>query len=55
MVVDHACGHRNYALEINAVLSLEAVERLLVRGLPHDCEGLDFESAPFTIKHGVAS
>jgi asparagine synthase (glutamine-hydrolysing) len=31
MVADHTGGHRNYVLEINAVLTIEAVERLLFR------------------------
>jgi asparagine synthase (glutamine-hydrolysing) len=32
--VDHTHGRKNYVLEINAVLTLEAVERLLFRELP---------------------
>jgi asparagine synthase (glutamine-hydrolysing) len=35
---EHAQGRKNYLLEINAVLTLEAVERLLFRDLPR---GLD--------------
>jgi asparagine synthase (glutamine-hydrolysing) len=31
MASDHIKGHKNYTLEINAVLTLEAVERLLLR------------------------
>ena len=31
---DHATGHKNYVREIDAVLTLEAVERLLFRDLP---------------------
>ena len=34
MASDHATGHKNYAREIDAVLTLEAVERLLFRDLP---------------------
>jgi len=34
MVREHTCGRRNYVREINAVLTLEAVERLLLRDLP---------------------
>jgi len=32
MVEDHISGRKNYVCEINAVLTLEAVERLLLRG-----------------------
>jgi len=34
MASDHASGRKNYIREINAVLTLEAVERLLFRNLP---------------------
>jgi asparagine synthase (glutamine-hydrolysing) len=34
MASDHATGHKNYVREIDAVLTLEAVERLLFRDLP---------------------
>jgi asparagine synthase (glutamine-hydrolysing) len=34
MASDHATGRKNYTQEINAVLTLEAVERLLFRDLP---------------------
>jgi len=34
MATEHTSGRRNYVLEINAVLTLEAVERLLVRDPP---------------------
>jgi asparagine synthase (glutamine-hydrolysing) len=34
MVSDHATGHKNYVREIDAVLTLEGVERLLFRDLP---------------------
>src|SRR5882724_3424381 len=34
MVEDHASGRKNYVREINAVLTLEASERLLFRGFP---------------------
>src|SRR6266550_6351242 len=36
MASDHATGHKNYVREIDAVLTLDAVERLLFRDLP--CE-----------------
>ncbi len=36
MAADHVDGKRNYSSEINAVLTLEAVERLLFRKLPVD-------------------
>ena len=36
MANDHIAGRKNYVLEINAVLTLEAVERLLFRELPHE-------------------
>jgi asparagine synthase (glutamine-hydrolysing) len=39
--VDHTCGRENYAPEINAVLTLEAVERLLFRGLPYRIEDIN--------------
>jgi asparagine synthase (glutamine-hydrolysing) len=32
MVNEHINGHKNYTLEINAVITLEAVERLLIKG-----------------------
>ena len=38
MVEDHASGRKNYVREINAVLTLEAVERLLFRGFPSGVE-----------------
>jgi hypothetical protein len=34
MASDHATGHKNYVREIDAVLTLDAVERLLFRDLP---------------------
>jgi asparagine synthase (glutamine-hydrolysing) len=34
MASDHATGHKNYVREIDAVLTLDAVERLLFRALP---------------------
>jgi asparagine synthase (glutamine-hydrolysing) len=34
MAREHIRGHKNYVREINAVLSLEAVERLMFRDLP---------------------
>jgi asparagine synthase (glutamine-hydrolysing) len=36
MTAQHATGYRNYLREIDAVLTLEAVERLLFRDLAHD-------------------
>jgi asparagine synthase (glutamine-hydrolysing) len=39
MAADHTRGRKNYVLEINAVLTLEAVERLLFRDLPYSLEG----------------
>lgn len=36
MVREHIRGHKNYMMEIDAVLTLEAVERLLFRNLPCD-------------------
>jgi len=32
MASEHINGHKNYILEINAVLTLEAVQRLLING-----------------------
>jgi hypothetical protein len=32
---DHKLGRRNYLKEINAVLTLEAIDRLLIRGAAH--------------------
>jgi hypothetical protein len=36
MASDHATGHKNYVREIDAVLTLGAVERLLFRDRPRD-------------------
>jgi asparagine synthase (glutamine-hydrolysing) len=36
MAAEHISGRKNYSLEINAVLTLEAIERLLFRELPRD-------------------
>src|SRR5438477_1711816 len=36
MASDHATGHKNYIREIDAVLTLDAVERLLFRELPRE-------------------
>jgi asparagine synthase (glutamine-hydrolysing) len=36
MAKDHIRGRKNYAREINAVLTVEAVERLLFRDLPYE-------------------
>ena len=38
MVEDHTSGRKNYVCEINAVLTLDAVERLLFKGLPDKAE-----------------
>ena len=38
MVEDHTSGRKNYVHEINAVLTLDAVERLLFKGLPEKAE-----------------
>jgi len=44
MAKDHVCGRKNYVSEINAVLTLEAVERLLFRERPYSLAGPnDFE------------
>jgi asparagine synthase (glutamine-hydrolysing) len=40
MAGEHICGRKNYVIEINAVLTLEAVERLLFRDLPSGTSGL---------------
>ena len=36
MASEHSRGHGNYVHEIDAVLTLEAVEKLLFRDLPRD-------------------
>jgi asparagine synthase (glutamine-hydrolysing) len=38
MILQHLAGHANFVPEINAALTLEAVERLLFRGLPRGPE-----------------
>jgi asparagine synthase (glutamine-hydrolysing) len=40
MAVEHVRGRRNYLVEINAVLTIEAIERQLFRGLPRKVEPL---------------
>ena len=40
VALEHTSGRKNYALEIDAVIQLEAVERLLFRGHPHETAGL---------------
>jgi asparagine synthase (glutamine-hydrolysing) len=40
MATDHVEGRNNYVFEINAVLTLEAVERLLFRDLPYEVSDL---------------
>jgi asparagine synthase (glutamine-hydrolysing) len=42
MVREHIRGRKNYTLELNAVLTLEAVERLLVRGHGREAQSNDF-------------
>ena len=39
MVEDHISGRKNYVQEINAVLTLEAIERLLLRGYSDKVDG----------------
>jgi len=46
MASDHIEGRRNYVSEINAVLTLEAVERLLLRGAKSDEGELNRIDAP---------
>ena len=56
MAVDHIRGRKNYTREINAVVTLEAVERLLFRGLasgpydPADAELRSRQMAPVLIE-----
>jgi asparagine synthase (glutamine-hydrolysing) len=40
MAKDHIRGSKNYVREINAVLTLEAVQRLLFRDLPYEMSNL---------------
>jgi asparagine synthase (glutamine-hydrolysing) len=40
MAREHTCGRKNYVLEIDAVITFEAVERLLFRGHPHATAGV---------------
>ena len=42
MVREHIRGRKNYTLELNAVLTLEAVERLLLRGHRREAQSNDF-------------
>ena len=42
MVREHIRGRKNYTLELNAVLTLEAVERLLLRGHGREAQSNDF-------------
>ena len=42
MVGEHIRGRKNYTLELNAVLTLEAVERLLLRGHGREAQSNDF-------------
>ena len=36
MATEHARGRKNYTLEIDAVITLEAVERLLLKDFPRE-------------------
>lgn len=45
MVADHVSGRRNYLGEINAVLTLEAVERRLIRGMGEMSVGIPLKVA----------
>jgi asparagine synthase (glutamine-hydrolysing) len=38
MIAEHVQGHKNHIMEINAVLTLEAIERLLFHNLPRKVE-----------------
>ena len=42
IVGEHIRGRKNYTLELNAVLTLEAVERLLLRGHRREAQSNDF-------------
>jgi len=42
----HQNGRKNFVLEINAVLTLEAMERLLFKDLPLAPDGLDIKPSP---------
>jgi asparagine synthase (glutamine-hydrolysing) len=43
MAAEHICGRKNYTLELNAVMTLEAVERLLLRNhAPREARSNDF-------------
>jgi asparagine synthase (glutamine-hydrolysing) len=44
MAQEHIGGRRNYVSEINAVLTLEAVDRLLFRELPSHLEAINLET-----------
>jgi asparagine synthase (glutamine-hydrolysing) len=46
MVEDHTSGRKNYVCEINAVLTLEAAERLLFRGFPDKLEAYTICTLP---------
>jgi len=48
MADDHIDGRKNYVLEINAVLTLEAVERLLLRDVRGARRGSDTSAIPIT-------
>ena len=41
MVTEHIQGRKNYVMEINAVLTVEAIERLLFRDMPRGTRDLD--------------
>ena len=42
MVTEHIKGRKNYVMEINAVLTLEAIERLLFRDMPRGTRDLEY-------------
>ena len=50
---EHISGRRNYILEINAVLTLEAVERLLMRDFSQECGELIDSRAPIVSLAGA--
>ena len=42
VVTEHIKGRKNYVMEINAVLTLEAIERLLFRDMPRGTRDLEY-------------
>jgi asparagine synthase (glutamine-hydrolysing) len=49
LAAEHTEGRRNFALALNAVLTLEAVERLLFKGLPRTLD--DSANATASVKN----